>query len=133
MNTEQVIEMIDAITEGRPYALSNGETMSVAFQDDIVTFFARVGGSSIDNPRTAREIAGALVAWANHKDGSETRYVLNPKLNLTTDEIQLEFEALHRILAKTSDIPRNKEKLIELQRRIQVLRENGAKDFESDV
>jgi hypothetical protein len=88
--------MIDAITEGKYYAHSfettpNSNTISISFLsvpsievgtnhpdlnkkaagefwfstfDEGANFLAK-----INNPRTAREIAGALVAWANRKEG----------------------------------------------------------------
>lgn len=86
MNTEEVVAMIDAITEGGYYAH--------AFETKQDTITIEVGGATsvddnaadgefwfssftpganflakIDDPRTAREIAGALVAWANRKEG----------------------------------------------------------------
>lgn len=142
MNTEQVVEMIDTITEGKP---CNQTWESADLSDDLnmaavkarVRFTIRGEVFEIDNPRTAREIAGALIAWANRKEGSSA--IINDQLSvlrkLVKDdgEIQREFEELHRTLKSTPDIPQNKNKLASLQQRIQFLRENGAKDFESDV
>ena len=75
MNTEQVVEMIDAISEGRNYRLDVNTTqtsdeMYVGFDSGAIVFHG-VGMSflsTVTDPRTAREIAGALVAWANRKD-----------------------------------------------------------------
>ena len=84
MNTEEVVAMIDAITEGRYYAHSfettpNSNTISIEVGtnnpevdsefwfstfDEGVQFLAK-----INDPRVAREIAGALVAWANKQEG----------------------------------------------------------------
>jgi hypothetical protein len=66
VNTEEVCKMIDDITEGKPFSRQNlnGEQVNIASQGDG---FALAG--TLTNPRTAREIAGALVAWANRKDG----------------------------------------------------------------
>lgn len=78
METHEVVEMIDAITEGRNYTLEvknerhDDDNMSIALSEDEVTFHDNFDTYvSIDNPRTAREIAGALVAWANRKEGTE--------------------------------------------------------------
>lgn len=132
MNTEQVIEMIDAITEGGEYEKFelNGEQINIAIRDDEFV----IAGLSND-PRTAREIAAALVAWANRKDGmmnGSVRAILGD-IRWSEVTIQDEFEKLHRELHETPDIPENKEKLQKLLDQIQYLRENGAKDFESDV
>jgi hypothetical protein len=66
VNTEEVCKMIDDITEGKPFSRQNlnGEQVNIASQGDG---FALAG--TLTNPRTAREIAGALVAWANRKEG----------------------------------------------------------------
>lgn len=87
MNTEEVVAMIDAITEGRYYA-HGFETK----QDIITIEVGREGPhlgnntdefwfssftpsanflAKINDPRTAREIAGALVAWANRQDSNK--------------------------------------------------------------
>jgi len=78
MNTEQVVAMIDAITEGKKYT-TDWETAQDGLEDDLRI---EVSGNSfnligldrrfvhvIRDPRAAREIAGALVAWANRKEG----------------------------------------------------------------
>lgn len=89
MNTEQVVEMIDAISEGKRYTLSiasdddesNGKkSLAMRMGEGSILFYLRGPVSfagEIDNPRTAREIAGALVAWANRKEGKiqETKQV----------------------------------------------------------
>lgn len=77
MNTEQVVEMIDAISEGKPYQLapsvdaSSVDDLLVRFQPDGITFteLSNQFEALITDPRVAREIAGALVAWANQKQG----------------------------------------------------------------
>jgi hypothetical protein len=76
LNTQEVVEMIDAITKGRNYRLDvpttqSSDEMYVGFDTGAVIFHG-VGMSflaTITDPRTAREIAAALVSWANHKDG----------------------------------------------------------------
>lgn len=71
--------MIDDITEGRPYETqvkTNEETSQLMISCDADGFgfemLTPVGpiGALVDDPRTAREIAAALVAWANRKDGT---------------------------------------------------------------
>lgn len=73
MNAEQVCEMIDAITEGRNFTLHPTESpmTEINFEGDEISVFppAHEGYFDITETRTAREIAGALVAWANRKDG----------------------------------------------------------------
>jgi hypothetical protein len=78
MNTEEVVEMIDAITEGKVYATSfEGRSLSGKHDGQMTIavgnsgFGFKIGRELFDvtDPRTAREIAGALVAWANRKDG----------------------------------------------------------------
>lgn len=76
MNTEEVTEMIDAITEGEDYTLSvtnegeSGDRLNLEFTADRLTF-TDCFDSFVDvkNARAAREIAGALIAWASRKDG----------------------------------------------------------------
>lgn len=76
MNTNEVVAMIDAITEGRSYRLNvettqSSDEMYLGFDSDAVIFHG-VGMSflaTVTDTRTAREIAGALVAWANRKEG----------------------------------------------------------------
>lgn len=70
MNTEEVCAMIDAITEGRKYVYeNNGGTSRMTVDEDGISFSAEIT-FLIEQPRTAREIAGALVAWANRKEGN---------------------------------------------------------------
>lgn len=75
MNTEEVVAMIDAITDGRTFTLDvntiEGEpSIAAKFTMDEVSIYGQGGfATAIDDPRTAREIAGALIAWANRKDG----------------------------------------------------------------
>ncbi|MFG2268080.1 hypothetical protein [Streptomyces sp. NPDC048720] len=74
MNTEEVCEMIDAITAGETF-VNNwvGETegrFNLAIGDEGFAVHATEFGCN--DPRTAREIAGALVAWANRKGDSIT-------------------------------------------------------------
>ena len=83
MNTDQVVEMIDAITNGSRYVLPIAEdetgrgklkmrtnSEEVLFYTEGLTSFA----GQVDDPRTAREIAGALVAWANRKEGKSNAH-----------------------------------------------------------
>jgi hypothetical protein len=80
VNSDEIVEMIDAIYEGKYYA------HGFSTKKDVITievgaaegteefwFSSFTPGANflakIDDPRTAREIAGALVAWANRKDG----------------------------------------------------------------
>lgn len=77
MNAEEVVKMLDAITEGKEYvqewesatrsgsiAIDNrGNNLRLVIEEDGCEIF------DISDPRTAREIACALVAWANSKDG----------------------------------------------------------------
>ena len=73
MNTEEVVAMIDAITEGKPFVHRwESETDSLIFATSPEkAVLSDTGDFCFDlrDPRTAREIAGALVAWANRKDG----------------------------------------------------------------
>jgi hypothetical protein len=88
MNTEEVIAMIDAIAEGREYIYeNNGGTSRMLVDDDGISFTSQIS-FLIENPRTAREIAGALVAWANRKDGkpwTASSIALNKSLGLTNE------------------------------------------------
>lgn len=73
MNTEEVVAMIDAITAGKPFVNrweSESDSLIVATSPE--KFVMQDTGDfvfTLRDPRTAREIAGALVAWANRKDG----------------------------------------------------------------
>lgn len=140
MNTEQVVEMIDAITEGKIFATTfdgrglkgnpSGQ-MTIAVGNSGFGF--NVSGCLFDvkDPRTAREIAAALIAWANRKDEmvkGSARAILGD-IRWSETKIQDEFERLHQTLKETPDTPENKEKLQQLLDQIQYLRENGAKDF----
>lgn len=78
LNTEEVVEMIDAITEGKTYAAPfSGRSLDGQRDAEMIIavgntgFGFKIGRELFDitDPRTAREIAGALVAWANRKDG----------------------------------------------------------------
>lgn len=82
MDTNEVVEMIDAITEGKYYAhgfSTNRDTITIEVGTNAENeanefwFSSFTPGANflakIDDPRTAREIAGALVAWANRKEG----------------------------------------------------------------
>lgn len=76
LNTEQVVEMIDAITEGRHTKIgwegaALTDDLSLDFRKDSVRFTIRGEVFDVAHSRTAREIAGALVAWANRKEGSD--------------------------------------------------------------
>lgn len=91
MNTNEVVEMIDAITGGENYDLEimgDKETGVAEIRFTESRFYIKLTegwGTEHNNPRTAREIAAALVAWANRKDGetSTSAYVaiLNQDVN----------------------------------------------------
>lgn len=70
MNTEQVVEMIDAITAGRPWGTEIGG-LTVGSNSEL---FGLAGYVDITEPQQAREIAGALVAWANRKEGAKVGF-----------------------------------------------------------
>lgn len=140
MDTNEVVEMIDAITEGKNYTLEIEGDKGTGVAEITFTpsrFYIKLTegwGTEHRNPRTAREIAGALVAWADRQDGSISR-TPNSILGAIRwaefkgEEVQRKFENLHKELKATPDIPENKDKLIALQQEIQMLREQGAKDF----
>lgn len=75
MNAEEVVAMIDAITEGKTYGLTPRVTeasdeLNFTFEKDEINIFSGERfAAAINDTRTAREIAGALIAWANRKDG----------------------------------------------------------------
>ena len=76
MNTEEVVAMMNAITEGAQWSRTiEGEAESDSLRFAVEADRVLLGTLDYDyvceiqNPRTAREIAGALVAWANRKDG----------------------------------------------------------------
>jgi hypothetical protein len=76
METRKVVEMIDAITEGMPYELEIDSATYLKLRETDFSFIDEQGGELVApsvNPRTAREIAAALVAWADRKDGSISR------------------------------------------------------------
>lgn len=74
MTPEEVCKMIDTIYEGKPYELKLSDDASASADSDGFTFFAAPHKSYFDvtGPRQAREIAAALVAWADHKEGRNT-------------------------------------------------------------
>lgn len=74
MNTEEVVAMIDAITEGKNTKIKwDGAALtgdlSIDSRVDSIRFAIKGDAFDIAHPRIAREIAGALVAWANRKEG----------------------------------------------------------------
>lgn len=71
MDTKEVVAMIDAITEGRPYTLNLGEGVNFEFGPNGISLIADGIGvlARLTKGRPTREIAGALVAWANRKEG----------------------------------------------------------------
>jgi hypothetical protein len=72
VNPEETCKMIDTIHDGNRYDYEiPGQLDSIIFGDTVVCFGLH---DSIDvrNPRQAREIAAALVAWADHKEGRNT-------------------------------------------------------------
>lgn len=78
MNAEETCKMIDIITEGRPYVLTvktaalSCDDMSIRINPESIYFFDVPADfmAMVDDPRVAREIAGALVAWADRKERS---------------------------------------------------------------
>jgi hypothetical protein len=71
MKTEKVVAMIDTITDGRQFAHRwEGEENSFNFASSDSGFAVQASSFGCSDPRTAREIAGALVAWANRKEGN---------------------------------------------------------------
>lgn len=84
MDAKNVCEMIDTITEGKPYSLEvegvggsvcGGDDLRFSMTPDCVTVMSSdlITTCEITSPRQAREIAAALVAWANHKEGAIRR------------------------------------------------------------
>lgn len=75
MNAEEVVAMIDAITEGKAYLFDLSGEMTVVSSSKDISFVDVIGEplSSIDNTRKARELAGLLVAWANHKESNDNK------------------------------------------------------------
>lgn len=67
-------EMLDSITEGQPFtvevpAQGDNSTMVIQLGEEYITFTDRLEFfSQIDSPAKAREIAGALVAWAHRQE-----------------------------------------------------------------
>lgn len=76
MNTDEVCKMIDAITEGKEFTLSvpvpvGENSLTLKFHEDEISIYGAHGfATAIRNLRDIREIAAALVAWANRKDGT---------------------------------------------------------------
>lgn len=74
MNTEQVVEMIDAISEGRTYGFmpsvtEASDTLNFTFNKNEINIFSGEDfAACVENPRTARELAGALIVWANKQE-----------------------------------------------------------------
>lgn len=80
MTTNKVMEMINAIFDGKPYRMEvnsaddNFENMEVRFRSDNVVFVEKGGAfvCTVNDPRIAREIAAALVTWANRQESSKS-------------------------------------------------------------
>ncbi|GHF92391.1 hypothetical protein [Streptomyces griseosporeus] len=83
MNVEQVVEMIDAITEGRDYELDvpvlvEEDSLTLKFNEDEISILGSLGfATAIRDTRTAREICAALLTWADRKDGKPHYNVFN--------------------------------------------------------
>jgi hypothetical protein len=89
MNAEEVCQMLDAINEGEYFAhgfpaIEGSHSLSIEvgrtsgqfwFSSFDADFLAK-----INDPRVAREIAGALIAWANREDGNSLAGDLAKKL-----------------------------------------------------
>lgn len=91
MNTQEVIEMIDAITEGRRTKIgwegaNLSDNLQVTATKETLSFSIVDQLFESDDPRTAREIAGALVAWANRKQGLDL--TPPPKNDMTPLELK---------------------------------------------
>ena len=71
MSTQEVVEMIDAITEGKSY---ENDFIRVNKHDFCLKF--PTGEIVFDQPRGAREIAAALIAWANQKEGTSVDEII---------------------------------------------------------
>lgn len=73
MNTDEVTEMLDDITAGQPtvnrWESSNDSLFIATAPHKLVMSDSGDFIFEIRDPRTAREIAGALVAWATQRDG----------------------------------------------------------------
>lgn len=70
MNTEELVNMIDAISEGKAFTLPIDETVNLVLGKEAFGFS---GTQSLDlvahyDSRTAREIAAALISWANRQE-----------------------------------------------------------------
>lgn len=89
MNTEEVVAMIDAISEGEIYTLTipgdngSGEAEIIFTPSRFYIKLTEGWGTEHINPRTAKEIVGALVAWAKRKEG------LTPPLKNDMSELEL--------------------------------------------
>lgn len=79
MTPEKVCQMIDTIYEGEPYSLEikgvggsvcGGDDLRITVTPEYVTVMSTdlLTTCDITDPRQAREIAAALVAWADHKE-----------------------------------------------------------------
>lgn len=74
MNTAEVCAMIDAISDGKNYTLEiTGDKLTgvAEIQFTPSRFYIKLAegwGIEHENPRTAREIAGAFIAWATQKE-----------------------------------------------------------------
>lgn len=86
MNTEEVCAMIDAITEGKPFTLNIGTGVNFEFGPNGVSLIADEIGvlARFTDARPSRELAGALIAWANRKDG----FTPPPKNDMTELELK---------------------------------------------
>jgi hypothetical protein len=102
MNTEEVVAMIDDITDGRPSVngwenavTGPGFILATAPQKIVMGDARDAFNFVITDERVAREIAGALVAWANRKGnlvGENERAV--SKLN-SLSVVKPKFKVIH--------------------------------------
>lgn len=104
MDTQAVVKMIDAITEGRDYNLDvqnarhDDDDMTISFRPDEVTFHDNFDSYvTVESPRVAREIAGALVAWATRKEVGEniTRQEVGRICVTAAGDSQVEFPSVN--------------------------------------
>jgi hypothetical protein len=82
VDSKQVIEMLDAIFEGREWEIEIKPGDRLMLDKDGITFSPRIDTLfEIDNPSIARQIAGALVSWANKVD--DTAPLTGPEVMAT--------------------------------------------------
>lgn len=76
METEKVCEMLDTLAAGGEYEFPidlNGNVQSFHFKsnDGPIRIHTRTNWTDITDPRMARELATALIMWANVREGTD--------------------------------------------------------------